>query len=76
MDETIALMAIKPADLAARLKRSFRIEPTEAAEELEALVEEMLALVETHIPGVDTAPYRAGLAGRRTAQQTRPARPA
>jgi hypothetical protein len=76
MDETIELMAVKPADLSARLKRSFRIEPTAAVEEVEALIEETLALVEKHVPGVDTAPYRADLAGRRAAYDTPPSRPA
>jgi hypothetical protein len=75
MDETIGLMAIKPADLSARLKRSFRIEPGAAVEQLEALIEETLALVETHVPGVDTAPYRAHSAGRRVAFDTPPAPP-
>lgn len=73
MDETIGLMAIKPADLSARLKRLFRIEPIAAVEQLEALIEETLALVETHAPGVDTAPYRAHSAGRRVAFDTPPA---
>lgn len=45
MDETIGLMAIKPADLAARLKQAFRIEPTAAVGALEELIEETLALV-------------------------------
>jgi predicted nucleotidyltransferase len=76
MDETIALMAVKPADLAARLKRSFQTEPTPAVDELEALIEETLALVEAHVPGFDTAPIRTNRAGRRTAYDTPPARPA
>jgi hypothetical protein len=50
MDETIGLMPIKPADLSVRLKRSFRIEPTAAVRALEQLIEETLALVETHVP--------------------------
>jgi Domain of unknown function (DUF4037) len=76
LDETIALMAVKPAGLSARLKRSFRIEPAAAVEEVEALIEETLALVEKHLPGVDTALYRADLTGRRAAYDTPPARPA
>jgi hypothetical protein len=75
MDETIGLLAVKPADLSGRLKRSFRIEPTAAVRELEALIVETLALVEKHVPGFDTAPHRAGLAERRTAHDTPPARP-
>jgi hypothetical protein len=75
MDETIGLMAVKPADLSGRLKRSFSIEPTAAVGELEALIEETLTLVEKHVPGFDTAPHRAGLAERRTAHDTPPAGP-
>jgi hypothetical protein len=73
MDETIGSMAIKPADLSARLKRSFRIEPSAAVVELEALIEETLALVERHVPRFDTTPHRAKLAKRRTAYDTPPA---
>jgi hypothetical protein len=72
MDETIELMAVKPADLSARLKRSFRVEPTAAVRELEAMIEETLALVEIQVPAFDTAPYRASHAGRRTACDTPP----
>lgn len=71
MDETIELMAVKPPDLSARLKRSFRIEPTAAVEEYEALIEETLALVEKHVPGVDTTPYRAGRRPNRVPLTTR-----
>lgn len=71
MDETIGLMAIKPADLAARLKQAFRIEPTAAVGALEELIEETLALVGTHVPGFDTTPYRAGAALRRTGEPVR-----
>jgi hypothetical protein len=73
MDETIGSMAIKPADLSARLKRSFRIDPSAAVVELEALIEETLALVEKHVRGFDAAPHRAELAKRRTAYDTPPA---
>jgi Domain of unknown function (DUF4037) len=66
MDETIGLMAIKPVDMSAGLKQSFRIEPTSAVGALEGLIEEMLELVETHLPGFDTARYRVDFATRRT----------
>jgi hypothetical protein len=75
MDETIGLMAVKPADLSGRLKRSFRIEPSAAVRELEALIGETFALVETHVPGFDAAPYRRDLARRRAAYETPPAPP-
>jgi uncharacterized protein DUF4037 len=76
MDETIGLMAVKPADLSGRLKRSFRIEPAAGVAELEALIEETLGLVETHLPAFDTAPYRTELAKRRTPYDAPPERPA
>jgi hypothetical protein len=72
MDETIALMAVKPADLTARLKRSFRTETAMAVEELDALIEETLTLVEIQVPAFDTAPYRASHARRRTAYDKPP----
>ena len=67
MDGTLGLMAIKPRDLSARLKRSFRGDPGAAVVDLEALIEETLSLVEDHVLGFGTAPYRAELAKRRTA---------
>jgi hypothetical protein len=76
MDETIGLMAVTPADLSGRLKRSFRIEPSAAVGELEALIEETLGLVETHLSAFDTAPYRTDLAKRRTPYDAPPERPA
>jgi hypothetical protein len=75
MEETIGLMAVKPADLSGRLKRSFRIEPSAAVRELEALIGETLALVETHVPGFDAAPHRRDLARGRAAHETPPAPP-
>jgi hypothetical protein len=75
MDETIGFMGIKPADLSGRLRRLFRIEPVTAVKQLEALIEETLALVESHVLGFDTAPYRANSAGRRVAFDTPPVPP-
>lgn len=75
MDETIALMAIKPADLSARLKQSFRIGPTAAVGALEELIDETLALVESHLPGFDPGPYRLDIARRRATHDTPPAAP-
>jgi predicted nucleotidyltransferase len=67
MDETIGLMAIKPAELSARLKRVFRVEPAAGVAMLEELVDETLALVEAHVPAFDTTPFRAAPADARTA---------
>jgi hypothetical protein len=58
VDEMIGLMAIRPAELSARLRAAYRVEPVEAVPALEALVDETFALVEAHVPGFDTAPYR------------------
>jgi Domain of unknown function (DUF4037) len=71
--ETISFMGVKPADLSARLRESFRLEPTAAVAALGELIEETLALVDAHVPGFDTAPYRAESARRRTAYDAPPA---
>jgi hypothetical protein len=76
MDETVGLMKIAPPDLSARLKRSFRIEPNAAVATLVALIEETLALVETHVPGFDSSSARLVLARRRTGYDRPPLRPA
>ncbi len=72
MDEIIGLMAIKPADLSARLKRSFRIEPTAAVGALNTLIEETISLVEAHVTGLDTGPYRPDAQRRRIARDMPP----
>jgi hypothetical protein len=59
MDEWIGLMALKPPELSARLKRAFRLGPEAGVAELEALVAETIALVDGHVPELDTAPIRA-----------------
>lgn len=65
MDEMIGTMALKPPDLSARLKRSFRVEPTVGVQSLKALIAETLDLVDQHVPGFDTAPYRANFGKQR-----------
>jgi hypothetical protein len=74
VDETIGLMTIKPTDLAARLTRSFQLEPQAAVREMAALIDETLALVETHVPAIDTAQRRADVARGRAPYDTMPAR--
>jgi hypothetical protein len=59
MDEMIAEMRLKPDDLSARLKQAFRIEPIQGVRLLKEIIAETLALVEAHLPGFDTTPYRA-----------------
>ena len=65
MDDLIAEMAVTPPDLAARLRRAFRIPPAEGVQLLHALIAEIFALVETHVPAFDTTPYRAKVGHRR-----------
>jgi hypothetical protein len=73
MDETIDALSIKPADLSARLKSAFRIEPDAGVRLLKELIVETLHLVETHAPDFDTAPYWANLGKRRQVWDTPPA---
>jgi predicted nucleotidyltransferase len=54
MDALIEILTIAPENLAARLKRILRTEPGEAVRELDALIEETFALVETYLPQADT----------------------
>lgn len=65
MDETLAILPIKPGDCAARVKASFRIEPVEGVRILKALIAETFDLVKLHAPDFDTAPYRANFNRRR-----------
>lgn len=55
----IAQMTIKPSRFAERLDRLFTAELAPALTELEALVSETIALVETHMPDVDTHAAKA-----------------
>jgi len=54
MDKFINKMAIAPDNLSFRLKRIFREEPHAAVYQLGELIEETFALVENHMPEVDT----------------------
>ena len=67
MDEVIAAMSIKPRDLSERLKGAFHMEPKDGVRELKAIISEMLALVETHLPQFDTTSYRNNLTESRPA---------
>ena len=66
MDETISMLAVKPADLSARLKNAFRVEPAPGVAALGGLIDEVLALVESQAPRFDTRPYRRAAVARRT----------
>jgi hypothetical protein len=54
-EQVAAELRIAPANLAARLKAAFRLEPVEGVRELHSLIEDTLRLVERHMPGVDTS---------------------
>ena len=58
-------LTVAPSDLTGRLKRVFRAEPREGVQEARRLIEETVALVEAHLPTVDTAAVRARLASPR-----------
>jgi hypothetical protein len=60
----LAPMEIAPGDVAARLEGLFRQEREQALASLRALLEETVALVEAHLPEVDTSAARALLARR------------
>ncbi len=73
MDEVIAALRLKPADLSARLKGAFHLEPLAGVASLKAVIAETLALVETHLPEFDIRPYRDNFAKQRPAWDAPPA---
>jgi predicted nucleotidyltransferase len=58
IDATIAEMTICPANLAAGLRSVFSAAPVSGALQLDEIIGELIALVEAHMPEVDTAPIR------------------
>jgi hypothetical protein len=65
MDEMIADMRLKPANLSTRLKQAFQLEPTSGVRSLKEIIAEILTLVEQHLPEFETTPYRANFKKRR-----------
>jgi predicted nucleotidyltransferase len=59
VDEWIALLELEPPELSGRLKRAFAGDAAGGVAGLDALIAETLALVDRHVPGFDTTPYRA-----------------
>jgi hypothetical protein len=57
MDQLIQELPIAPTDLSSRLKRVFQIQPRAGVDELHQLIEETFALVESHMPEVDTTRF-------------------
>lgn len=66
MRRFIGKMSIRPDNLAERVEALFRIDAEAAALEMEALVGEVIALVEAHLPAVNTAPVRGRLGWRQS----------
>jgi hypothetical protein len=66
-DELFAEMQVAPPDLARRLKEVFRLPGVDAVAALSTICEEVIALVETHLPGVDTTERRTWLTHHRLA---------
>ncbi|HEY6408426.1 MAG TPA: hypothetical protein VIY29_13240 [Ktedonobacteraceae bacterium] len=65
LDELIAEMRLSPPDLSARLKHTFRLPPLEGVQLLRSVIEDLFALIETHMPEFDTQPYRESIRQRR-----------
>jgi len=65
VDRTITVMPVAPDNLPARLKQPFRSDPRAGVAQLHTLVEETFALVDMHLPAVDTAALRAQFRQRR-----------
>jgi hypothetical protein len=65
MDEIIAGLDVAPPDLSTRLKAAFRLPPPDGVRLLHTLIEELFALVETHVPDLATTPYREKVSFRR-----------
>ncbi len=60
-------LAIKPVDVTARFRRAVGGPPQQTALDMQALLAETLALVEAHLPEIDTTSIRQRLAYRRKA---------
>ena len=58
LNVTVTKMKLAPADIATRLPGIFEVDRQTAVHNLKALIEETIALVETHMPHIDTAPTR------------------
>lgn len=62
--ELIDEMQFKPPDLLARLKSAYRLPPAEGVAVLHSVIAEVFDLVDRHVRGFDTSPYRARVAQR------------
>jgi hypothetical protein len=67
MRRFVGKMRLAPERLADRLEEAFALEPVAAGLAMERLVEETVALVDAHMPAVDTAAARRQLGARQHA---------
>jgi hypothetical protein len=58
MEATLERLTIAPRDVVVRMRRIWVLPPAEGVRELYALIDELIGLVEIHMPDVDTAPVR------------------
>lgn len=65
MARFIGQLTLAPVDLGSRIEALFTLGPTQALPALEALVAETLALVEAHLPEVDTSAARRRIGFRK-----------
>ncbi len=75
MDESIAGMAIKPMDLSTRIKKTFRMDLADGVHAWHRLIDEVMVLVDQHMPAFNTTPYREQLVKRRQVWYNSPASP-
>ncbi len=64
MRHFLAMLSITPPNLAARIEGLFSLDPQPASLALEALVSDVVDLVEQHMPQIDTSAVRARLGQR------------
>jgi hypothetical protein len=69
LDWEVAQLTLAPPDLNRRLRQILRDEPRAAVQEIHALIEEVFALVERHLPGFDISTARAQFDQPRTLDQ-------
>jgi hypothetical protein len=69
MYRVLESLAVKPDDVAQRLRRAFAVPYPEAAADMACLLDETLALVEQRLPQVDTSRARRRLAYTRAAYE-------
>jgi hypothetical protein len=65
LDRLVERMAIVPAYLSDRLRQILQAEPLAAVDQIQALIEETLDLIDRHLPEVETSearqPFRFGV---------------